>query len=333
MDVRGKKRKECGPAPERDGGDVQRRVSSEVHLRRTSQRESVIWMWPEGAPPALLGSAETAAAERGESGEEEEGREGEQHPRKQPEALVDSDGDLDLDGLRASASAATVFSEPAPHTSHNDTPSEQQLVNAVRIRLEHELDTQLDEVGLQLWMGSFLLCDFLLAQPSLVQSAKSIVELGCGVGLVGVVLSLLVPGRSKDEAMPRDEQPPTPRVVLTDYRSDILRVCDANLDRNLTETQRRHVSTVLWDWTGPSPLGNSQNEMLAAALAPTNCSLEQGELVLLGADVVYDDDLTEMLVGQLLSLQVGAKAQMLIFLCARTHDVPFPGTLGVLSCF
>ena len=54
------------------------------------------------------------------------------------------------------------------------------------LKLRHALATPLPDVGLQVWRGALLLCDYLLARPSLVRGA-TILELGAGCGLCGLL--------------------------------------------------------------------------------------------------------------------------------------------------
>ncbi len=48
--------------------------------------------------------------------------------------------------------------------------------------------TRLEDVGLQVWQGCLLLCDFLLHQGAALQG-KLLLELGGGLGLASIVAS------------------------------------------------------------------------------------------------------------------------------------------------
>jgi len=54
------------------------------------------------------------------------------------------------------------------------------------LKLKHALATPLPDVGLQVWRGALLLCDYLLARPALVRDA-TVLELGSGCGLSGLL--------------------------------------------------------------------------------------------------------------------------------------------------
>ncbi len=49
------------------------------------------------------------------------------------------------------------------------------------IQLEHHLATPLADVGLQVWRGACLLCDYMLHKQSII-SSRHVLDLGAGVG-------------------------------------------------------------------------------------------------------------------------------------------------------
>jgi predicted nicotinamide N-methyase len=60
------------------------------------------------------------------------------------------------------------------------------------IRIQHSMATPLSHVGLQVWRGALLLADYMLhpgTSPSL--AGCSVLELGAGPGLAGLVLAKL----------------------------------------------------------------------------------------------------------------------------------------------
>ena len=52
------------------------------------------------------------------------------------------------------------------------------------------MSTELNLVGLQVWRGALLLADYVLSYPDLFKD-QTILELGSGVGLTGIVASYL----------------------------------------------------------------------------------------------------------------------------------------------
>jgi hypothetical protein len=129
---------------------------------------------------------------------------------------------------------------------------------------------------MQVWRGSCVLADYIETHAHELQQTV-VVELGCGVGAAG-----LVAARHAS------------RVFLTDAGCDILQNCDENRRANglaLVATVRR------LDWMDPpewlfeggadgcaaAPFGWSADDVHAAGQAQ----------ILLAADVVYDNTLTE----------------------------------------
>lgn len=57
------------------------------------------------------------------------------------------------------------------------------------LHIEHEMETSLSQVGLQLWRASLFLSDFVLNNVDLVKD-RTVIELGTGLGLVSFVASI-----------------------------------------------------------------------------------------------------------------------------------------------
>ena len=98
------------------------------------------------------------------------------------------------------------------------------------LKLRHALATPLPDVGLQVWRGALLLCDYLLARPALVRGA-TILELGAGCGLCG----LLAAGTAR-------------RVFVTDNAEGVLANAQANVELNGVEAVAR---VRMLDWAEP----------------------------------------------------------------------------------
>jgi predicted nicotinamide N-methyase len=67
------------------------------------------------------------------------------------------------------------------HSSSSKTKKE-------TIHIFHAVKTKLEQVGLQVWGGALLLADFLLFHEVELAGVHAL-ELGCGPGLTGIVLS------------------------------------------------------------------------------------------------------------------------------------------------
>ncbi|BDA49213.1 probable protein N-lysine methyltransferase METTL21A [Coccomyxa sp. Obi] len=125
--------------------------------------------------------------------------------------------------------------------------------------LQNESSTQgiafpeqtVDDIGLDIWPASEVLCRFLADHPALATRATTILELGAGVGLPCLLAALL------------GEAP----FMLTDYDPQVLEVLQRNIDSNGL-SDRGRVHQMNWKtWRGEPDLG-------------------QFELVL-GADLLY----------------------------------------------
>jgi predicted RNA methylase len=159
--------------------------------------------------------------------------------------------------------------------------------NCVQLSIKHRLFTTISDVGLQLWRAAFLIVDFLVDQKAHFRT-RSIVELGCGVGLVGVVVNLLNHRGA----------------YITDINENILSLAHENLSLNasaVTSAKKSGgaVSCRVLDWASealltPSVLSDPEGSW-------TDWTREDIELLnstrtlFVAADCVYDDDLTKLL--------------------------------------
>lgn len=89
----------------------------------------------------------------------------------------------------------------------------------------------------EVWTSSVALADLCLRTPSM--EGATVLELGCGLGLVGI-------GAAAAGA----------RVVMTDYEPDAVAFARYNVERNLSGAQARGTVTVqLMDWRSPEAGG------------------------------------------------------------------------------
>lgn len=143
----------------------------------------------------------------------------------------------------------------------------------------HRSVTSFPDVGLQVWRGAFLLADYLVYKKADIRFC-SILELGCGTGLIGIVLSLLEHRGA----------------IITDYKSDITDLALHNIKINehlspleCCDAQKDSVHVDVLDWsagqhfrcTPVQPLANNNTSQL-----------------LIASDVIYDDVLTDLLFSQ-----------------------------------
>ena len=155
------------------------------------------------------------------------------------------------------------------------------------LKVRHALATPLPDVGLQVWRGALLLCDYLLAQPRLLRGA-TVLELGGGCGLSGLLAAS--PGlRAK-------------RVYVTDCVDAVLDNAQANIELNgVGEVARvRRL-----DWAEPPPQCVAPTAAAAAGLyecREDDLAELRGCTLILAADCVYSNDMTAQLVACLNAL-------------------------------
>eukprot|EP00550_Attheya_septentrionalis_P004898 CAMPEP_0198298456 /NCGR_PEP_ID=MMETSP1449-20131203/40889_1 /TAXON_ID=420275 /ORGANISM="Attheya septentrionalis, Strain CCMP2084" /LENGTH=364 /DNA_ID=CAMNT_0043999715 /DNA_START=305 /DNA_END=1399 /DNA_ORIENTATION=- len=121
-----------------------------------------------------------------------------------------------------------------------------------------------DSTGLMIWPASHLMCRHLVLSSSLLlhepshtkRRPRRILELGCGVGLVGLVATL-------SEQQYRKQQPQQQQhendsrflMVSTDADSHVVNLCAENVDRNHTNVDGRNETVQMWSrrlWWGDS---------------------------------------------------------------------------------
>ncbi|XP_076753100.1 methyltransferase-like protein 22 isoform X2 [Xylocopa sonorina] len=140
-----------------------------------------------------------------------------------------------------------------------------------RLLIEHHVLTELQNVGLQVWRGALLLADYILSNPDLFRD-KIILELGAGVGLTSIVASFLAK-----------------EVICTDIDvKGILQLIHRNFERNLEyikcKIEVKELNFLDTEW----------HVSYAKRINQAN--------VILAADVIYDETITEGFVQTLAKL-------------------------------
>ncbi|KMQ98072.1 methyltransferase-like protein 22-like protein [Lasius niger] len=152
------------------------------------------------------------------------------------------------------------------------------------IQIEHSVSTELDLVGLQVWRGAFLLADYILSHPDLFKD-QTILELGSGVGLTSIVASYL----AKEVICTGNIHINVPAVSFTisliclkipDINAgDILNLIERNFLRNFPYVRSGyHIEEVNF-------LNLGWSKKLEEKLQSAN--------IVLAADVIYDDKITD----------------------------------------
>ncbi|KAH8302302.1 hypothetical protein KR044_004918 [Drosophila immigrans] len=153
-------------------------------------------------------------------------------------------------------------------TVDKDGDLDVQRIRRGVIEIEHSGATEIKLVGLQVWRGALLLADYLFAKRKEFQS-KTIMELGAGVGLTSITAAIHGSGQ----------------VYCTDVNlGKILELIQGNVQRN-AKLMRGQVSVIEYDFMAPR--SQLSSELMAAIDASD---------VIMAADVVYDDTLTDAFV-------------------------------------
>ncbi|KAF2879914.1 hypothetical protein ILUMI_26243 [Ignelater luminosus] len=133
------------------------------------------------------------------------------------------------------------------------------------IEIEHSESTSLDLVGLQVWRGAFLLADWLLHNGENLPKNVPILELGSGTGLTSIVAAMYAP------------------VICTDVdKGEILNLIKTNITRNKNITKY--------------PVKVTEIDFTKDSLNPEVETILRQIQIVLAADVVYDDQLTQSFV-------------------------------------
>ncbi|OWA51950.1 putative Methyltransferase-like protein 22 [Hypsibius exemplaris] len=176
-----------------------------------------------------------------------------------------------------------------------DSQVERRDLRREVILIEHTMATVLEDVGTQVWRGALYLCDFILGNPILF-AGQTVLELGAGVGLVSALLNYI--GSS--------------RTFCTDHSTKALTFCQGNIIRNqfvcLTTKSSAElgpgdaVSVRCLDW-----FDKSFPKINAAVISPFSWAADDIDVlrrgfVVVAADVIYSDDLTDAFLTTLLRL-------------------------------
>ncbi|KAK6171409.1 hypothetical protein SNE40_019603 [Patella caerulea] len=136
------------------------------------------------------------------------------------------------------------------------------------ITIYHGLETELKDVGLQIWNGCLLMCDFIL-HGNLSWKNETILDLGAGVGLTSIVSAMFAD-----------------KVYSTDTGNDVLDIARNNVEVNarLLRNGGQSVEVREIDWI-KCDKENGIYTFTAEELEKIN--------FVFAAEVIYDIDLTE----------------------------------------
>ncbi|KOC63947.1 Methyltransferase-like protein 22 [Habropoda laboriosa] len=158
-----------------------------------------------------------------------------------------------------------------------------------KLFIEHHISTELQYVGLQVWRGALLLADYILSNPDLFKD-KIVLELGAGVGLTSIIASFLAE-----------------KVICTDIDiKGILKLIRCNFMRNgvyvKSKVYIKELDFLNLQW--PTFYEKRMNEAT----------------VILAADVIYDENVTEGFVDTLTKL-LNSKTQKVVYIALEKRYV------------
>lgn len=194
------------------------------------------------------------------------------------ELKTDSDGDVIVERSKLKPLSVTVhcsntFRKQTHTIKKNYAETENSKTYHIHALMGSRLlDTcRLEQVGLEVWSGAYLMAEFLVSKEDLVKG-KSVLELGAGTGLLGLVCHDLG----------------ARRVVLTDCCQQVLANAKSNIDSNAQHAGDA-VRVSKLDW---------------------NCGTIPGTLldadILIASDPIYDNDLTESFMKTCLHIMIGS---------------------------
>ncbi|KAG1327120.1 methyltransferase-like protein 22 [Cocos nucifera] len=178
--------------------------------------------------------------------------------------------------------------------------------------IQHNITSSLGNVGLQVWRAALVLTDFVLHKSLSSSDFNDIIalELGAGTGLVGIALARVAR-----------------TVFITDRGMEVLDNCAANVQLNSSLLKFHepsiHIRELDWKEAWPPNLQTcdfSSQQRTIYSWASSEIEEAERATLLLAADVIYSDELTDSFFGILERLMSQGSEKVLYLALEKRYN-------------